>query len=58
MATRLLLIAVTPEAVYVVTNLDIAGTTEKTGRDLMDAGLAIVIQEPSASALFAYQKKL
>jgi alpha-galactosidase len=45
------------DASYVLTDLDSAGTTEASGRDLMDNGLTITIKERPGSALVTYKKK-
>ncbi len=46
-----------PDAVYTLTNADIAGITEMTGRALMDTGLSITIKDQPGSALITYKKK-
>ena len=46
-----------PDAVYTLTNLDVAGTTAVTGRALMDSGLSITIEGQPGSAVITYQKK-
>jgi len=46
-----------PDATYAVTNLDVTGTTELTGRELIDRGLPIAIAEPPGSAVLHYRKK-
>jgi hypothetical protein len=43
--------------VYVLTNLDIAGTTETTGRELLESGLPVVIKEKPGAAIVTYMKK-
>jgi hypothetical protein len=45
------------DAVYTVTNLDLPGTTEMTGRQLSESGLLITITEQPGSALITYKKK-
>ena len=42
---------------YVLTNLDDPGTTEMTGRELLDGGLPVVIKEKPGAAIITYQKK-
>lgn len=51
------LYALDQDAVYTLTNLDISGTTEMTGRDLCEKGLTIPIKEQPGSAIFKYKKK-
>jgi alpha-galactosidase len=46
-----------PEAVYQVTNLDTAVTTQSTGRQLAEQGLAIAIKDRPGSAIILYQKR-
>jgi alpha-galactosidase len=46
-----------PNAVYVLTNLDVAGSTEMTGRELLDAGLPVVMKEKPGAAIITYKKK-
>jgi hypothetical protein len=45
------------DAVYTLTNLDLPGTTEMTGRELSETGLVIAINEQPGSALITYKKK-
>jgi alpha-galactosidase len=45
-----------PNAVYALTNLDVAGTTEMSGRQLLDHGLSIVIGDRRGSAIITYKK--
>ena len=45
------------DAVYTLTNLDVPGTTEMTGRELSENGLVIAIKEQPGSALITYKKK-
>ncbi len=51
------LLGLEPDAVYIVRNLDEESGTEITGRELMDTGLTLAIQEPPGSALVYYVKK-
>ena len=46
-----------PDAVYVLTNFDVPGTTEKRGRELMDGGLSITIESRPGAAIITYKKK-
>ena len=43
-------------AVYTVTNLDIAGATKITGRELWQNGLLIAIKDRPGSAVITYKK--
>jgi alpha-galactosidase len=56
-AIQVKLHGLTPEAVYTLTNLDVAGTTEMTGRELIDAGLRIAIKDRPGAAGITYKKK-
>ena len=46
-----------PAATYVVTNLDVAGETEMTGRELAEQGLLVVIKDQASAVLITYKKK-
>ena len=46
-----------PNAVYTLTILDVAGTTERTGRELLHKGLPMVIKDRPGSAVVTYKKK-
>ncbi len=46
-----------PNAVYVLTNLDVAAAAEMTGRELLDKGLLVVISEKPAAAIITYKRK-
>ena len=46
-----------PNAAYTLTIFDVAGTTEMTGRELLQNGLPIVIKDRPGSAVVAYKKK-
>jgi alpha-galactosidase len=46
-----------PDAVYTLHNLDLAGTTEMTGRELTESGLPITIKDSPAAAIITYKKK-
>jgi hypothetical protein len=46
-----------PDAVYVLTNLDVAGTTEMTGRELHEKGLSVVLKEKPSAAIVTYKRK-
>jgi alpha-galactosidase len=45
------------EATYVVTNRDIPGTTEISGRELGEKGLLVTLPEQRSAALITYKKK-
>jgi alpha-galactosidase len=44
-------------ASYVLTNLDTAETTEATGRDLAEKGVAVIINDRPGSAIITYKRK-
>jgi len=46
-----------PAVIYTVRNLDDESTTDRSGRELMDQGFAIVIRQEPGSALIFYRKK-
>ena len=54
---RVRLRGLAPEAVYVLTNLDVSGSAEVSGRDLMDTGLPIVIKDRPGTSIIVYKKK-
>lgn len=54
---RYRLLGLEPNAVYTLTNLDVAGITEVTGCELLDKGIAIPINEQSGSAIIIYKKR-
>ena len=54
---RVKLQGVEPDAVYTLTNMDVAGATEMTGRELMEHGFALAIPERPGAAVVRYQKK-
>ena len=56
-SARLKLRGLDPNAVYVLTNLDVAGATEMTGRELLDNGLSVVIKDKPGAAIITYKKK-
>jgi alpha-galactosidase len=47
-----------PDAVYTLSNFDVAGTTEMMGRELQAHGLPIAIKDHPGSAIIVYKKKL
>jgi alpha-galactosidase len=46
-----------PGAVYTLITLDVAGTTEMTGRELRDRGLPIAIKDRPGAAVVTYKRK-
>ncbi len=44
-------------ATYTVTNLDLAGATEMTGRELLETGLPINIPDRPGAVIMTYAKK-
>ena len=56
-SVRVKLRGLEPTAVYTLTNLDVAGTTEMTGRELLDSGLSIVVKNQPGTAIITYRKK-
>jgi alpha-galactosidase len=46
-----------PTAIYTLRNLDAAGSTEMTGRELAEKGLAVTIKDQPGSAVIIYKKK-
>ena len=44
------------DAVYVLKNLDLPGTSELTGRELTDSGLPVTIQNRRGAAIITYQR--
>ncbi len=55
-SARLELHGLEPNAIYRLTNLDIAGTTEAAGRELIERGLSIVMRDRPGSAVITYKK--
>ena len=45
-----------PDARYTLTDLDAAGTTETTGRELMETGLSISIKEQPSAVVLTYKR--
>jgi alpha-galactosidase len=48
---------VEPNAVYTLTNLDVAGATEVSGRELLEKGISLVLKDQPGSAVIIYKKK-
>ena len=46
-----------PDAVYTLTNLDVAGATEATGRELLEQGISVVMKDQPGSTVITYRKK-
>jgi alpha-galactosidase len=46
-----------PEAVYTLTNVDDHSVTEKTGQELMQAGVAVAIKDQPGSAIITYRRR-
>jgi alpha-galactosidase len=46
-----------PNATYAVENLDGPPIEKRTGKDLMETGLAVKIAEQPGAALFVYEKR-
>jgi hypothetical protein len=40
-----------------LTNSDVAGTTDMTGRELLEKGLPLVLKERPGAAVIGYRKK-
>ena len=55
-AARFQLRGLEPSARYSVTDLDVAGSKEMTGRELMDEGLPVVIKAKPASMVIIYTR--
>ncbi len=45
------------DAVYALTNLDVAGTKEMTGRELLESGLPVAIMDQPGAVVITYKKK-
>ena len=45
-----------PSAQYKITNLDVPGTSELTGQELMEKGLLVSIADKPGSAVFVYER--
>jgi alpha-galactosidase len=56
-SAQIKLLGLEPNAVYSLTNFDVAGTTEMTGHELMDTGLPVAIKDKPGSAVIMYKKK-
>ena len=40
-----------PDAVYVLTNFDVAGATEMSGRELLEKGISVVMKDQPGSTV-------
>jgi len=56
-AIRVKLRGLDPRAEYTLTNLDVAGTTEMAGRDLLENGLSLLLKDRPGAAVISYKKK-
>jgi alpha-galactosidase len=56
-AARFRLRGLEPGAVYTLTNLDVEGSTEKTGKELLDSGLPVAIKDRPNATIITYKKK-
>lgn len=56
-AARFRLRGLEPGAVYTLTNLDATGSTEMTGRELLDTGLPVTIKDQPGAIIITYKKK-
>jgi hypothetical protein len=45
-----------PDAVYTITNCDVAGERQLTGSELMNGGLSVPIKDQPGSAVIMYKK--
>lgn len=55
--TRIKLHGLEAQATYVLANVDVPGTTERSGRELMEQGLSVRIREQPGAAVVTYRKK-
>lgn len=54
---RLRLRGLDANATYVLTNLDVPGTTSTSGRELLEQGLAIALAARPGAAIITYRKQ-
>jgi hypothetical protein len=54
---RIRLRSLDTRAAYALTNLDVAGTTEMAGRELLENGLVLVLWNRPGAVLVGYRKK-
>jgi len=57
-SARLRLCRLDSNATYAFTNLDLAGVTEMTGRELLESGLPIRVPDRPGAAIITYAKKV
>jgi alpha-galactosidase len=46
-----------PQSVYTLTNVDIAGSTEMMGRELLDSGLPVTMKDRPCATVIMYKRK-
>jgi alpha-galactosidase len=56
-AARFRLRGLEPNATYSLTNLDVPGSVEMTGRQLLDSGLPVVMKDRPSAIIITYKKK-
>jgi alpha-galactosidase len=56
-ALRVKLQGLDPDAVYTITNVDKTGTKEVSGKELLEKGLSVAIEDQPGSAVILYKKK-
>jgi alpha-galactosidase len=56
-SARLKLHGLQEDAVYTLVNLDVSDATEMTGRELMDVGLPIAIEDQPGDVMISYKKR-
>lgn len=54
---RVALRGLDPDATYAITNLDVPGSQEMSGRELLDSGLPIEIKDRPGAVVITYKKK-
>jgi alpha-galactosidase len=54
---RIKLRGLDPDATYALTNLDVPGATEASGRKLMDEGISLAIPTQPGALLIKYRKR-
>jgi hypothetical protein len=57
-SARLRLFGLDPEAKYALTNIDVPGTSEHTGRDLMERGLLVAAPERPSAIVITYKRRV
>jgi hypothetical protein len=56
-STRFRLRGLVPDAIYTLTNLDVEGSDEMKGRELLDAGLPVTMKARPSTSIIIYTKK-